>query len=147
MAQLSLPRFPFRLSMHNVRRRSQSTANGRRIKRACQRPQAPRTQMNRERDDAEEQSRLDLGRGRGRCERADAGYRAHSGCGQRRFRTGRTVGSDRHRHPTRRGASAQGQHRDNWISDPITDHKYGGFNDFAGNPSKLIGQLCRLQGG
>jgi iron complex outermembrane recepter protein len=44
-------------------------------------------------------------------------------------------------------ASAQGQHRDNRISDPITDHKYGGFNDLAGNPSKIIGRLCRLQGG
>src|ERR1700719_2531195 len=29
-------------------------------------------------------------------------------------------------------ASAQGQHRDNWVSDPITDEKYGGFNDLAG---------------
>jgi iron complex outermembrane receptor protein len=29
-------------------------------------------------------------------------------------------------------ASAQEQHRDNWVSDPITDDKYGGFNDSAG---------------
>ena len=29
-------------------------------------------------------------------------------------------------------ASAQGQHRDNWVSDPITDDRYGGFNDWAG---------------
>jgi iron complex outermembrane recepter protein len=29
-------------------------------------------------------------------------------------------------------ASAQGQHRDTWVSDPITDDKYGGFNDWAG---------------
>ena len=28
-------------------------------------------------------------------------------------------------------ASIQGQHRDNWVNDPITDSKFGGFNDWA----------------
>jgi iron complex outermembrane recepter protein len=28
-------------------------------------------------------------------------------------------------------ASIQGQHRDNWVNDPITDNKLGGFNDWA----------------
>src|ERR1700722_16261485 len=28
-------------------------------------------------------------------------------------------------------ASIQGQHRDNWVNDPITDSKLGGFNDWA----------------
>jgi iron complex outermembrane receptor protein len=28
-------------------------------------------------------------------------------------------------------ASIQGQHRDNWVNDPVTDSKLGGFNDWA----------------
>jgi iron complex outermembrane receptor protein len=35
-------------------------------------------------------------------------------------------------------ASIQGQHRDNWVDDPITDSKLGGFNDWAARLQMLF---------
>jgi iron complex outermembrane receptor protein len=35
-------------------------------------------------------------------------------------------------------ASVQGQHRDDWVSDPITDNKLDGFNDWAARVQLLI---------
>jgi iron complex outermembrane receptor protein len=35
-------------------------------------------------------------------------------------------------------ASIQGQHRDNWVNDPITDSKLGGFNDWAARLQMLF---------
>jgi iron complex outermembrane receptor protein len=35
-------------------------------------------------------------------------------------------------------ASIQGQHRDNWVNDPITDSQLGGFNDWAGRLQLLF---------
>jgi iron complex outermembrane recepter protein len=49
-------------------------------------------------------------------------------------------------------ASIQGQHRDDWVSDPITDNRLGGFNDWAARlqllykPSDSFSALLNVHG-
>jgi iron complex outermembrane receptor protein len=49
-------------------------------------------------------------------------------------------------------ASVQGQHRDNWVSDPVIDSKFGGYNDWAARlqllikPSDTISALLNVHG-